>query len=259
MVQFWPRLWNIPVCFLLLARTENIEKTKEVWWIHRMKPPSLVLSKDAARVTATSLISGEIDGSEGWLFVRLFGISLSDSSAHSPELIACVNRLMFDEREFVAAGALQVMTKWLLVCDIQFAKERIYQAAAQVYEEKRGQSLRYLYTAFLAGVASHSQPVASIIASDLDVQYCPDFSIAIAQENWCFPGFLNTLERLSTINLSPYEDSMTVLGYIVDQLGLNTNCMSCDGSRSENETELTFSEMRRLLPVDANGRIVDNQ
>jgi hypothetical protein len=219
-LQFWPRLWNRPMCFVLLARTHEIAKTKDVHWIHEMKPPSLDLPTESANVIATSLVAGARDMPDGSIFVRLFALSLSDSIVHSTELISCVSSLIFDDREFVAAGALQVMIKWLLNSQIQLAQGASYQAAAQVHDEKHGVPLRHLYSALLTVIACRNSCVASMLSLDANLQYQPEFTVVVNEQKWCFPGFSETLETVSAVKLTACEDSLKVLGCVVDVLGL---------------------------------------
>jgi hypothetical protein len=220
MLQFWPRLWNRPMCFVFLSRTEDIEKTREVFWIHQMKPPSLVIPHEPAVVIATSLVGGARSMSEGWIFVRLFGLAFSDVGAHSPDLIRCVTRLMFDDREFVAAGALQVMIRWIVTSQIQLGPAAVYQAAAKVHGENQSLPLRHLYAALLTVVANGNERVASVLDLDSDLQYHQEFSDGISRANWCFPGYSQTLETVSAIRLTACQDSLTILGCVVDMFGL---------------------------------------
>jgi hypothetical protein len=219
LVQFWPSLWERSLCLILLSRTDPIERIREVHWIHRMPRANCAISREAAEVIAKSLMPDNFF-SAGSAFVRLYSLSFSDGGLLSDEIISFVTNLMFDKDEFVAAGALQVVTIWLLSSGIQLPNGALYQSAAQLFDAKRPLALCHLYRILMKILGSRSESAAIVLSAEPDFAYESHFGRLIQETPWCFPGFGSYLDGVASLRLASYAESMKALGCIVDLLGM---------------------------------------
>jgi hypothetical protein len=199
----------------------------EIFWIHGLAPQNHALSPEVTDEIARSLmnpsfeVSGGNDPSEPYAFVRLFGLSFAKPTLEmNAEIVSFLIQLLFDQHEFISAGAVQVIMLWVLTYEMEVPSSVIYQTTAAIVDERRSPVLRDLYRALFRLLGSQSEAVASILSSEPSLGYDEAMNAAISEANWAFPHFAGVLTRLPAVRIVDYSDSMTVLGSILNSLGM---------------------------------------
>jgi hypothetical protein len=186
------------------------------------------LSPDVTDEIARSLmdpsfeVSDGNDPSEPYAFVRLFGLSFANPTLEmNAAIVSFLIQLLFDQHEFIAAAAVQVIMVWVLTYEMTVPSSVIYRTTAAIVDQRRSPVLRDLYRALFRLLGSQSEAVASIMSSEPAMGYDEAMEAGICEANWSFPHFADVLRRLLAVRIVGYSDSMIVLGSIINSLGMN--------------------------------------
>ncbi|OHT07867.1 hypothetical protein TRFO_23720 [Tritrichomonas foetus] len=160
------------------------------------------------------------DACESYAYVRLFALSFANPFDLDVNVIDEILDLCTNRHDYISAAAIQTVIIWILNYQLKIKSSLVYKSAGAIFEEERPFELQCLYRAFLRVLGTQIDNAVSIITAEPSLSYKENFSQRILDAKWTFPHFSVYLEKIPALKLVDFSESMAVLGYIVQFLGL---------------------------------------
>ena len=237
-VLFYTFMWQRKMMIDMMLKVEPFEDVRNVRWMQKQKPMEFELDDAFLEQAGNQLAHPPFSVSSvtknygqktvvsnagaGYAFLRLYIMSMGDPRKLKPEAVDTAAALLFDANEFVSAAAAQTVLIWMIKYEWKATLKTVYKSAAAVFDGLKSREYSCLFKALLRVLSEQYNLTVSILASEKELAYEKSQNRVICRGQWCFPHLASVLSDLESLELSNFSESLKVLGYVVDYLGIET-------------------------------------
>lgn len=236
-VSFYTFMWQRKMMIDMMLKVEPFEDVRSVRWMRSQKPMEIELDDQFLELAGNQLAHPPFSVTSvtrnygtkrvvtnpgaGYAFLRLYIMSMGDPRKLKPEATEAAAALVFDANEWISAAAAQTQIIWMIKYDWKASLKVVYKSASAIFDRLKSREYSCLFKAFLRVLSEQYNLTVSILASEKELAYEPSLNKIIRRGQWCFPHMQGVLSELQVLPLSNFSESLKVLGYVVDYLGVD--------------------------------------
>ncbi|OHT11494.1 hypothetical protein TRFO_19033 [Tritrichomonas foetus] len=153
-----------------------------------------------------------------YLFPRLYILSLCNPADIDEQYIPMIIDLMYEQNEYVSAGAIQVIVLWVAKYGLEIEYSLIYRIAEEI-DSMRKEAIKGLYRILLQLMAVKHKVAEMMLRTEPNLRYTQRNRALIMRSAWEFKNFGEILQNVPMFDKYDQKTMLLVLNEISEYLG----------------------------------------